>query len=58
MLPLALLAVCACAALSAPTLDPQLDQHWQLWKGWHSKNYHEVSAVPPPPAGAAPPAET
>uniref|UniRef100_A0A3P9IYQ6 Cathepsin La n=1 Tax=Oryzias latipes TaxID=8090 RepID=A0A3P9IYQ6_ORYLA len=41
MLPLALLAVCACAALSAPTLDPQLDQHWQLWKGWHSRNYHE-----------------
>lgn len=43
MLPLALLAVCLGAALSAPALDPQLDEHWNLWKGWHSKKYHEVT---------------
>ncbi|XP_037632801.1 cathepsin La [Sebastes umbrosus] len=44
MLPLAVLAVlamCLSASLSAPSLDPQLDDHWELWKGWHSKKYHE-----------------
>ncbi|KAK9522146.1 hypothetical protein VZT92_018631 [Zoarces viviparus] len=42
MLPLlAVLTVCLGAALSAPSLDPQLDDHWDLWKSWHSRNYHE-----------------
>ncbi|KAM9392449.1 cathepsin La [Pholidichthys leucotaenia] len=38
---LALLALGLTSVLSAPSLDPQLDQHWDLWKSWHSKNYHE-----------------
>lgn len=42
MLPLVVLAVCLSAALSAPSLDPQLDEHWNLWKSWHTKKYHEV----------------
>lgn len=42
MLPLAVVALCLSAALSAPSLDPQLDDHWELWKSWHSKKYHEV----------------
>eukprot|EP00064_Thunnus_orientalis_P019845 superscaffoldBa00005152_g19975 len=41
MLPLAVLAVCLSAVFSAPSLDPQLDDHWDLWKSWHSKKYHE-----------------
>lgn len=43
MLPLAVLT-CAClgSVLCAPSLDPQLNQHWELWKDWHSKEYHEV----------------
>ncbi|AWP07623.1 Cathepsin L [Scophthalmus maximus] len=40
-LPLALLAVCLSSGLSAPALDAQLDDHWGLWKNWHSKNYHQ-----------------
>ncbi|KAM4810458.1 procathepsin L [Rhinophrynus dorsalis] len=24
---------------AAPTLDPELDNHWQLWKSWHAKKY-------------------
>lgn len=43
MLPLAVMAVCLSAALSAPSLDPQLDDHWDLWKSWHTKKYHEVN---------------
>lgn len=43
MLPLAVLAVCLSAALSAPSLDPQLDEHWELWKDWHTRKYHEVT---------------
>lgn len=42
MLPLVVLALCLSAALSAPSLDPQLDEHWELWKGWHTRKYHEV----------------
>lgn len=42
MVPVVVLALCVTAALSAPSLDPQLDQHWDLWKDWHSKKYHEV----------------
>ncbi|XP_042369739.1 procathepsin L-like [Plectropomus leopardus] len=41
MLPLAIMAACLSAALSAPSLDPQLDEHWDLWKSWHSRKYHE-----------------
>lgn len=43
MLPLVVLAVCLSAALSAPSLDPQLDEHWELWKDWHTRKYHEVT---------------
>lgn len=42
MLPLAVLALCLSTALSAPSLDPQLDEHWELWKDWHTRKYHEV----------------
>lgn len=45
MLPLAVMAVCLSAALSAPSLDPQLDDHWDLWKSWHTKKYHEVNLM-------------
>lgn len=45
MLPIVVLSLCLCAALSAPSLDPQLDQHWDLWKDWHSKKYHEVGGA-------------
>uniref|UniRef100_A0A3P8SM43 Zgc:174153 n=1 Tax=Amphiprion percula TaxID=161767 RepID=A0A3P8SM43_AMPPE len=41
MLPVLVLVVCLSSALSAPSLDPQLDDHWDLWKSWHSKKYHE-----------------
>lgn len=43
MFPAVVLALCVTAALSAPSLDPQLDDHWNLWKDWHSKTYHEVT---------------
>lgn len=42
MLPVAVLALCLNAVLCAPSLDPQLDEHWELWKSWHTKKYHEV----------------
>lgn len=45
MLPIVVLSLCLCAALSAPSLDPQLDNHWELWKDWHSKKYHEVGGT-------------
>uniref|UniRef100_A0A3Q3QHT4 Cystein proteinase inhibitor protein salarin n=1 Tax=Monopterus albus TaxID=43700 RepID=A0A3Q3QHT4_MONAL len=41
MLSLAVLAVCLSAVLSAPIMDPQLDGHWNLWKSWHTKKYHD-----------------
>lgn len=43
---LCLTALCLCVglALGAPRVDPDLDDHWELWKSWHSKDYHEVSA--------------
>ncbi|NWU48257.1 CATL1 protein, partial [Dromas ardeola] len=28
-------------AFGAPRTDPDLDDHWELWKSWHNKNYHE-----------------
>uniref|UniRef100_A0A8C4ZK46 Cathepsin La n=1 Tax=Gadus morhua TaxID=8049 RepID=A0A8C4ZK46_GADMO len=40
MLPLAVVTLCLSAVLSAPTLDSQLDEHWNLWKGWHNKEFH------------------
>lgn len=41
---LALLSLCLGLAFGAPRIDRDLDGHWQLWKSWHSKDYHEVSA--------------
>uniref|UniRef100_A0A8C6TN67 Cathepsin propeptide inhibitor domain-containing protein n=1 Tax=Neogobius melanostomus TaxID=47308 RepID=A0A8C6TN67_9GOBI len=41
MLPLAVFVVCLASALSAPSIDPQLDEHWDQWKSWHVKLYHE-----------------
>ncbi|XP_068166105.1 cathepsin La [Antennarius striatus] len=41
MLPLVVLALCLAAALSTPVRDSDLDEHWDLWKSWHSKEYHE-----------------
>ncbi|KAK5599240.1 hypothetical protein CRENBAI_024133 [Crenichthys baileyi] len=41
MLPVVVFTLCVAAGLSAPSLDPQLDEHWNLWKSWHSKNYHQ-----------------
>lgn len=42
---LRLTALCLCLGLAwgAPRVDPELDGHWQLWKSWHNKDYHEVS---------------
>ncbi|XP_037536777.1 procathepsin L-like [Nematolebias whitei] len=45
MLPVAVMTVCLSVALSAPTLDPELDQHWDQWKSWHQKNYDEKEEV-------------
>lgn len=45
MLLLGVLAVCLSAVLSAPSLDAQLDKHWELWKNWHDKKYHYVRVV-------------
>lgn len=47
MLPVAVLAVTLCLSgvLSAPMLDSSLDKHWDEWKGFHSKTYHEVGGV-------------
>lgn len=42
---LVVLAVCLSAVFAAPSLDRELDSHWQQWKDWHSKNYHEVSFI-------------
>lgn len=38
------LYLCLGLALGAPRIDSELDSHWQLWKSWHNKDYHEVSA--------------
>lgn len=40
---LAAFTLCLSAVFAAPTLDKQLDDHWEQWKNWHSKTYHEVS---------------
>lgn len=31
--------LCLTAVFAAPALDPDLDNHWQLWKTWHAKSY-------------------
>uniref|UniRef100_A0A3B5PU01 Cathepsin L n=1 Tax=Xiphophorus maculatus TaxID=8083 RepID=A0A3B5PU01_XIPMA len=41
MLPLVVLMLSLSAVLPAPTVDFQLDEHWNLWKSWHNKKYHE-----------------
>uniref|UniRef100_A0A8C1HT78 Cathepsin La n=1 Tax=Cyprinus carpio carpio TaxID=630221 RepID=A0A8C1HT78_CYPCA len=38
---LAAFALCLSAVFAAPTLDKQLDNHWEQWKNWHGKKYHE-----------------
>ncbi|KAI2664464.1 Procathepsin L [Labeo rohita] len=38
---LAAFTLCLSAVFAAPTLDQQLDDHWEQWKSWHSKKYHE-----------------
>ncbi|XP_041098477.1 procathepsin L-like [Polyodon spathula] len=38
---LSLFSLCLAVASAAPSLDPLLDDHWHLWKNWHSKKYHE-----------------
>ncbi|XP_062984644.1 procathepsin L-like [Elgaria multicarinata webbii] len=38
---LCILALSLEACFAAPGLDPALDDHWQLWKTWHGKEYHE-----------------
>ncbi|XP_005995579.1 procathepsin L [Latimeria chalumnae] len=35
------LTLCLAAAFAAPGVDPELDDHWELWKSWHNKTYHE-----------------
>lgn len=37
---LAAFALCLSAVFAAPTLDQQLNDHWDQWKNWHSKKYH------------------
>ncbi|NXD43802.1 CATL1 protein, partial [Copsychus sechellarum] len=37
----AALCLCLGVVLGAPGLDPELDDHWELWKSWHKKDYHE-----------------
>ncbi|XP_077200717.1 procathepsin L [Paroedura picta] len=38
---LCLLAVTWSVCLAAPGVDPALDDHWQMWRTWHNKKYHE-----------------
>ncbi|XP_062984645.1 procathepsin L-like [Elgaria multicarinata webbii] len=38
---LCILALSLEACFAAPGLDPAFDDHWQLWKTWHGKEYHE-----------------
>lgn len=42
---LCLLSLCLGLSSAAPRMDPDLTSHWQLWKSWHLKNYHEVSVL-------------
>uniref|UniRef100_A0A4W4FVT2 Cathepsin La n=1 Tax=Electrophorus electricus TaxID=8005 RepID=A0A4W4FVT2_ELEEL len=39
------LTVCMGTGTTAPSLDWQLDDHWQFWKSCHNKNYHEVEEI-------------
>ncbi|KAM4708315.1 procathepsin L-like [Discoglossus pictus] len=36
---LSVIALCLTAAFAAPSLDPDLDNHWHLWKTRHKKSY-------------------
>ncbi|XP_020661487.2 procathepsin L [Pogona vitticeps] len=38
---LCILALSLDACFAAPNLDPALDTHWNSWKTWHGKKYHE-----------------
>lgn len=38
----AVFTLCLGAVLAAPSFDRELDQHWDLWKSFHTKQYHEV----------------
>ncbi|XP_044302641.1 procathepsin L-like isoform X1 [Varanus komodoensis] len=38
---LCILALSVEACFAAPSLDPALNDHWQLWKTWHGKAYHD-----------------
>lgn len=49
------LSLCLGLAFGAPRADPELDGHWQLWKSWHNKDYHEVSARRRALSAASPP---
>lgn len=49
------LSLCLGLAFGAPRADPELDGHWQLWKSWHNKDYHEVSARRCALSAASPP---
>ncbi|XP_038624285.1 procathepsin L-like [Tachyglossus aculeatus] len=37
-----LVSLCWGLAVSAPLGDSELDKHWELWKNWHQKSYHEA----------------
>ncbi|XP_053323387.1 procathepsin L [Spea bombifrons] len=39
MLYLSITALCLSVVLAAPATDPELDDHWHLWKSWHAKTY-------------------
>lgn len=41
---LALFTLCLGAVFAAPSFDKQLDEHWEQWRSWHGKKYHEVRA--------------
>ncbi|NP_001004869.1 cathepsin L1 precursor [Xenopus tropicalis] len=36
---LGIAAICLTTVFAAPTTDPALDNHWNLWKNWHKKSY-------------------
>ncbi|XP_014875733.1 cathepsin L1-like [Poecilia latipinna] len=41
MLHLVVMTFCMSEVLSAPSRDPQLDQHWELWMNRYNKTYHQ-----------------
>ncbi|MEE6459603.1 hypothetical protein FKM82_000665 [Ascaphus truei] len=34
-----IVALCLTTVFAAPGIDPDLDNHWDLWKTWHTKSY-------------------